>query len=86
MEDGGEFSREAVMSPEVGTVRKALVVDFDERVGFGNEVGEVGADGSGIGTFEEDFVPSRHSQFCGAAQDPLALIAVDVRFFNIFFA
>ena len=67
-------------------MRKTLIVDFDERVGLGDEIGEGGSDGSGVGTFEEDFVPSRHAQFCGATKDTLAFIAVDVRFFNFLFA
>ena len=86
MKNGGEFARESVMPPKVGTVREALVVDFNENVGLGDEIGELGAGRSRGGTFEKNLVPVAHAEFRRAAKDSFALVAVDLRRFDFLIA
>ena len=86
MKNRGKFARESVMSPEVGTVSEALVVDFDKRVGLWNEIGELCACRRRGGAFEKNLVPFAHAEFRRATEDSFALITVNLGGFNRFIA
>ena len=72
-EDGGDFARHAVMAPQVGPVRDALVVDLDDAVG--DAAGERRADLRV--EFEDAGVIAVDAEFRAAGQHAVALDAVD---------
>ena len=81
-ENGGHFAGDPIMSPQVRAVGDALVVDFEQSIGRGDEIGQRAAGFEAVGEIQDTEVSAAHAQFVGRAQHALADPTADSAFGN----
>ena len=81
-ENGGHFAGDPVVAPQVGAMGDALVVDFEQGVGRGNEIGQRAAGFEAVGQIQDAEVSAAHAHLVGRAQHAPTGSAADSAFGN----